>query len=843
MPQFVRNILASMTLAGLIAFAHPGPACAQETLEFREGIAIEGVVSARRYPLRIDAIERQIVAGTFAAPAEGDRVPLPDGKSKAWTKVAAGEDGAIPGDGFRAGYACWRVEVPERRVMILEATGHGMVYVNGEPRPGDPYGNGIMALPVLLKEGENTLLFAFGRGPIRAKLVMPKADVFLDTRDATLSDIVAGEAAPVLGAVVVVNASQQPLTAGAWNLIARPPGSSTVTALPEIPPLSVRKVPFRVEHDAGVQAARAVSVVLELEHTRPGILDGVREPVADTAHVELQIRSEKQTHKRTFISDIDGSVQYYSVVPAGPGPTTRSTAMVLSLHGASVEATSQAGSYFPKTWATIVCPTNRRPFGFDWEDWGRLDAREVLAHAQKTIPHDPSRVYLTGHSMGGHGTWQLGALFPDQFAAIGPSAGWSSFKSYTGTGAVESPDPVIELLQRSASSSETMDYIRNYATQGVYILHGDADDNVPVKQARDMREALGQFHTDLNWFEQPGAGHWWENSDEPGAECLDWPAMFDLFARRRLASDAETRDVRFVTPSPAISSTFRWAAIESQLRAMKPSSIDLRCDPGRRRFTGTTDNVERMSLSLAHLADGPVSVELDGTKLPEIARPAGESPRIWLTRATDKDGPGAWSIAQQAPPAHKGPHRGGLFKDAFRNGVVLVYGTKGTDEENAWAFAKARYDAETFWYRGNGSFEVVADADFDAARQPDRNVVLYGNPQSNAAWPALLAGSPVQIERGRMKIGPREVVGDDFACLFIRPRPGSDTASVGVVTGTGPAGMRLTDRLPYFLSGVGYPDVIILSPDALEKGGPGVVVTGYFGNDWSIERGEWAWRD
>ena len=136
---------------------------------------------------------------------------------------------------------------------------------------------------------------------------------------------------------------------------------------------------------------------------------------------------------RTFISDIDGSVQYYAVAPVKQnqkdGP---SLALFLSLHGAGVEATGQAAAYASKTWGHLIAPTNRRPYGFDWEDWGRMDALEVLEHAQKLYKTDPQRTYLTGHSMGGHGTWHVGATFPDRFAAIGPSAGWVSFSTYAG---------------------------------------------------------------------------------------------------------------------------------------------------------------------------------------------------------------------------------------------------------------------------------------------------------------------------------------------------------------------------------------------------------------------------
>jgi hypothetical protein len=63
-----------------------------------------------------------------------------------------------------------------------------------------------------------------------------------------------------------------------------------------------------------------------------------------------------------------------------PIPIGASAAMVFSLHGASVEATSQADAYGPHDWASIVCPTNRRPYGFDWEDTGRLDATEKVRH-------------------------------------------------------------------------------------------------------------------------------------------------------------------------------------------------------------------------------------------------------------------------------------------------------------------------------------------------------------------------------------------------------------------------------------------------------------------------------
>ena len=126
--------------------------------------------------------------------------------------------------------------------------------------------------------------------------------------------------------------------------------------------------------------------------------------------------------------------------------------------------------------------------------------------------------------------------------------------------------------------------------------------------------------------------------------------------------------------------------------------------------------------------------------------------------------------------------------------------------------------------------------------EPDRGVILYGNAQTNRAWQVLLAKSPVQVFNARVRIGGREVTGEDLACLFIQPRLGSDRALVGVVSGTGLPGMRLTEYLPYFISGVGYPDCILLGSETLRTEAAGVRAAGFFGEDWGIDSGEFVWR-
>ena len=616
----------------------------------------------------------------------------------------------------------------------------------------------------------------------------------------------------------------------------------TQTPLPRIPPFSERKIGFQLRGPA-VAAVDKLPVELRLMVTEAG-----RTRTMDTAGLNLRVRQPSQTYKQTFISGIDGSVQYYAVNPAQPAvPSSTASgarakadgtpALFLTLHGAGVEAIGQAGAYNGKSWGYIVAPTNRRPYGFDWEDWGRLDALEVLDLARKRLQTDPQRTYLTGHSMGGHGVWILGATFPDRFAAIGPSAGWISWATYGRATRDAQTGAVQEMLQRASAPSDTTSLMRNYAQLGVYILHGAADDNVPVAQARTMNQNLSSFHRDFVFHEQPGAGHWWNVSDEPGAACVDWPPMFDFFARHTLPGNSSIRKVEFVTANPGVSAWSHWVGIEAQIHPLKPSSVSIQYDPGHRRFAGTTENVARLSFHLDHVPPGkPILVELDGQKIDGIAWPTG-APQIWLKRESDK-----WAPITQPSMALKGPQRYGPFKEAFRNRIIMVYGTHGSPEENAWAFAKARYDAEQFWYRGNGSPDVIPDVRFQAAAEPDRDVILYGNAQTNSAWSQLLADSPVQAGGGSIRIGRREEKGEDLACLFLRPRPGSNRASVAVVTGSGIAGMRLTDRLTYFSSGVSYPDWIILGPDILTRGSAGIRAAGFFGADWNVDSGEFAWR-
>lgn len=111
----------------------------------------------------------------------------------------------------------------------------------------------------------------------------------------------------------------------------------------------------------------------------------------------------------------------------------------------------------------------------------------VLAMMQEEFNVDEDRIYLTGHSMGGAGTYFLAAEHADLWAAVAPVAP----AAFMMTGNRE------ELLQKIAD-----------ADLPIMVVHGDADEVVNVSISRDewvpTMEELGM---EYEYVEQPGVTH------------------------------------------------------------------------------------------------------------------------------------------------------------------------------------------------------------------------------------------------------------------------------------------------------------------------------------------------
>lgn len=815
----------------------------------------------RRAALHVDPIEAPIARGEWEAPDAGDEVTDATGAQVAWRV-----DEGARGRELAGGYAYATFESPTKGVMLLEAPGAAAVCLKGQWVPGDPYGYGWFRVPVEVAKGENWLVTHLASPAAAPKLVRPAAPYTFVPAAATLPNIVVGRPEPLAVSVPFCNATTERL-AGCRLRVRWGEGEPTITPLRAIDSLLLTPIVVTLPAPSGeLEAGDEVTAKLEvLSADADAESEADNTPLA-TVELTLNVVSPVETRTDTFVSKIDGSVQPYGVLPSAAESSEAERGVVLSLHDAGESHTERLAKHTSAANADILAPFGRGRWGFDWEDWSRDDALEVLDDfiaRQKTrgILIDENRVSVVGGGMGGHGALRLATLRPDSFAATGITDGWLSF--FTQGGARVTPSdasPIAQVLGRAASANDPLRIIENLADMGVSLLQaGHAD--VSPSESQFLRERLGEFHDDFTYRHATGSNTTRSNGAKSDPRALLQEQVTWLTSRTRADfSGADTID--FATPNVGASATLGWATIVSPTVQSEIASVRLSRNVKRREVTGTTANVRRLRLSLeAFSKKGAVTVRLDG------GRPVRFQPgRSGVVLSLARDDEGVWRPTPDETALggfFKNPDRAGAFKSVFCCRPQLVYGTRGSKDERDWMAAKARYDAHLFLYRGAGLLEVVADNDIrDTLRvggDVSRSVVLYGAMQTNSAWflmqqEAIFHRSrTVRVERGAAWLGERPESGDDLSVLAIRPRPGSNTASVAVVGGTGITGMQMTTRLRYFWSGVEYPDFLLYGPTAIDSiADPGldeqgeardVRAAGYFDIDWGVDGGGIVWRD
>ncbi|MEZ4825144.1 MAG: hypothetical protein R3C61_02450 [Bacteroidia bacterium] len=454
--------------------------------------------------LHSDPVLKALSEGTFILPKAGDDM-LINGDTKTWQAIETDENGWFSGSALRGGYICISYRSPQKQVVMLEEMGNLWGWINGEFRIGNQYQSkdnfepwepdfGFSMVPVELKKGNNLLVFRCSRGRFKLKIHASPGEAFLNARDATLPDLPTGTIPDYLGAIVVGNAQNSP--AEGYKLeVSFPDAEVQTTEIGFLPPLGMRKTAFRIKGKYAISGNEPSDLVVKVKDREGRIL-------AETS-LSLRHRLPGELHKRTYQSAVDGSVQYFAVNPAnGPkGPK----ALVLSVHGANVEGLNQAASYYPKSWVNIVSPTNRRPYGYNWEDWGRMDALAVLEEA-KNCTKPIFSGYLTGPFDGRTWAPEPVATFPDHWAVIAPQC--RVYESGQLLLAVLCPQQFLEentLIRRSRNMAMTDSMAINYKQNGLYILHGGADDVVSARTGALRSFCFGKFHSkDFVYHEEPG---------------------------------------------------------------------------------------------------------------------------------------------------------------------------------------------------------------------------------------------------------------------------------------------------------------------------------------------------
>ena len=130
----------------------------------------------------------------------------------------------------------------------------------------------------------------------------------------------------------------------------------------------------------------------------------------------------------------------------------------------------------------------------------------ALDRSIKEFHGDRERVYLTGLSMGGFGTWDLAAKYPGRFAAYVVICG----------GIIplpQLPEIAVSLAKEHKVADPYAETARLVGKTPVWIFHGDADPAVPVEESRKMKAALEAAHANVRYTEYAGVGHEsWDNA-------------------------------------------------------------------------------------------------------------------------------------------------------------------------------------------------------------------------------------------------------------------------------------------------------------------------------------------
>lgn len=218
-----------------------------------------------------------------------------------------------------------------------------------------------------------------------------------------------------------------------------------------------------------------------------------------SALAQAQPATPSTQQERHFEKDITvkATLDYLLFLPEGYDQSKTNWPLMLFLHGSgeSGHDLNRVKAHGPPK---IVETKKDFPFILvspqsSGRGWSPDVLNALLDDVMKTHRVDPDRVYLTGLSMGGFGTWDLAAAHPEKFAAIAPICGGGNTNNAS-----------------------------KLAKLPIWVFHGGKDPTVPIQRSREMVEAVKAAGGNVKFTVYPEAGHdsWTETYDNP--EFYQW---------------------------------------------------------------------------------------------------------------------------------------------------------------------------------------------------------------------------------------------------------------------------------------------------------------------------------
>ena len=148
------------------------------------------------------------------------------------------------------------------------------------------------------------------------------------------------------------------------------------------------------------------------------------------------------------------------------------------------------------------CPINQR---WSTDNWFENFYEEVTTKYRI----DTNKVYLTGVSLGGSGTWYLAIKYPEKFAAIAPMSGFTRHIDYI----IKNTDKLIDIP--------------------IWAFHGKLDKVVEFEDTEWIINRLEGKNKELKFTADPDAGHGMYWSVYPEQELYDWFLKYDKRAQNK----------------------------------------------------------------------------------------------------------------------------------------------------------------------------------------------------------------------------------------------------------------------------------------------------------------------
>jgi pimeloyl-ACP methyl ester carboxylesterase len=202
-------------------------------------------------------------------------------------------------------------------------------------------------------------------------------------------------------------------------------------------------------------------------------------------------------------SQIDDTLQPYSVFLPENFDAGKQYPLVVSLHGSGVDEQAEMQGYAQAAGMLgypLIAPKARGLSDYYTGKSGD-DVFECIAHFLTLYPHiRRDRIILLGFSMGGYGAWRLGELRPDVFRGLVVVSGNVRPDILQGTGALQN--------------------------QNIFVIHGAADTAVSVSGARQMVEKLKAMNANVTYVEIPEGGHGGNWNDDLVTKLLAWMMQY-----------------------------------------------------------------------------------------------------------------------------------------------------------------------------------------------------------------------------------------------------------------------------------------------------------------------------